>query len=138
MITYQLEKELLSPVSRYVHRKGFRWQQTELAFYEYRIDLYGFSRKDSSSIAIELKLRNWRRALEQSIIYQLTADYVFAALPRKVISKEVCNEYAILGVGLIGVGNTGRCTQVLAADRSNDVRDQYRQHYISLVSGYKS
>ncbi len=133
MSIYRHESELLSPVAGYVHRKGFRWQRTELPFYEYRIDLYGYSRVHSLTVAIELKLRNWKRALEQGIVYQLTADWVFAAMPRKVITTEVHDAFAGHGVGLIGVSDAGRCVQLLLPQDSGEVRDWYRKHYISLV-----
>lgn len=133
MSSYRREADLLAPVSAYVRRKGFRWQDTELAFYEYRIDLYGFSRVDAMSLAIELKLKNWRRALQQTIIYQLCADWVFAALPESAVNDVVQSAFAEHGVGLIGVGDTGRCRQVLVPRQSPDVREWYRKHFVSLV-----
>ncbi len=40
MIGVKREADLLRPVSDYFRRKGFRWQTTELQFYEYNIDVY--------------------------------------------------------------------------------------------------
>ncbi|GAG43766.1 unnamed protein product, partial [marine sediment metagenome] len=56
-------------------------------FYEYRIDLFAFSQKLDVTIAVELKLHRWRRALEQSLLYQLCADFVFIALPAPTIAR---------------------------------------------------
>jgi hypothetical protein len=133
MIKFRRERELYMPVSGYVRRKGFRWQQAEMKFYEYRIDLYGFSRVSDCTVAIELKLADWRRALSQTLVYQLAADLVYAALPRYSIVDAALAEFAVYGIGVIGVGPTGRCEQVLASRQSNDVREWYRQHYVSLL-----
>src|SRR6266700_4171322 len=62
---FSKESQLLEPVAKFAKRKGFCLQSVELPFYEYRIDFYGFSHKNNATVAIELKLNNWRRALEQ-------------------------------------------------------------------------
>lgn len=121
----KLESDLLDPLSKYFRRKGFRWQQTEVNFYDYRIDLCGYSKSLDEIVAVELKMRKWRRALEQSLIYQLCCDTVFAALPRESISRNTIAEFSNHGIGLIGVGST-RCVQVLQPTQSKEVRDWYR------------
>jgi len=135
MNKFRRESELFDPVAAYVYRRGFRWQLPEAPFYDYRIDLYGYSRTNMLATAIELKLTNWRRALEQTLVYQLTADLVYAAFPRYNITDTVISAFSTHGIGLIGVGPSGRCEQLLASRQSDDVRDWYRQHFISLIHG---
>ena len=119
------ESDLLEPLSKYIRRRGFRWQQAEVKFYDYRIDLCGYSKALDEIVAIELKMRKWQRALEQSLIYQLCCDTVFAALPKESISQNAIAEFSNHGVGLIAVGET-RCVQILRPTPSEEVRDWYR------------
>jgi hypothetical protein len=134
MTRFRWESDLADPVAAYLRGRSFRLQGVEVPFYEYRIDLYGYSRRESLTLALELKLTNWRRALQQTIIYQLTADLVYAALPTDNLTSQVQDAFSTYGIGLIGVGSNLRCRQVLAAQQSRDVRAWYREHFVSLVS----
>ena len=51
----------------------------ELRIGYYRADILAF--KDNSVNAVELKLRNWKKAIIQAKNYQLGADYVYVAFP---------------------------------------------------------
>ena len=130
---YECESALLDPVASYTRRKGFRRQQPELQFYEYRIDLYGFSRARNETLAVELKLRDWRRAVEQALLYQLCADRVFIALPTRAstrVDPEVLRGH---GIGLIAVSDASRCLQIIPAPPSSVVRCHYRETYIEML-----
>jgi len=70
--------ELIHPVSKYFISQGFR------VVYEVRIgfcraDLVAF--KEDVAVAVELKLRDWKKALLQAKNYQLGADLVYLAVP---------------------------------------------------------
>lgn len=128
------EQDLLAPVSQYAQRKGYRLQKTEMPFYSYRIDLYGYSRQTKSTIAIELKLTNWKRALEQALVYQLCSDFVFIALPRPSTLRVPVDHLVGQGIGLIGVGPNG-CRTLIAAKQSAEVRRYYREPFIGILQG---
>lgn len=124
---------LAEPVSAYVRRKSFYRQQRELQFYEFRIDIYGFSRVKHLTVAIELKIHKWRRALEQALIYQLCSDLVFIAVPANTIARvddELLREH---GIGLLAVDGIARCRQILAPSLSSVVRPHYKEAYIDLL-----
>jgi hypothetical protein len=128
------ESALLPPVSAYVRRLGYRFQVQELGFYEYRIDIYGFSSGKNSTVAIELKLHKWQRAVQQALIYQLCSDFVFIAMPFRAIRSV---DRALLeghGIGLLAIDDALRCRQILNARRSVEVRDHYRERFIELLS----
>ncbi len=125
MSDFRFEHEMAKPVSKYLRHRGFRFQGEEVNFYEYRIDLYAFSRVEDSSIAVELKLMNWRRALTQSLIYQLCADYVYAALPKAAIGDTMLQAFRDSGLGVIAVTKS-RCIQILQPMPSLEVRSSYR------------
>jgi len=127
------ESDLLAPVSGFARRKGFRFQHTELPFFEYRIDLYGLSRTSSETIAVELKMKDWRRALYQSLIYQLCSDYAYIAVPLTSARRVDLNALAVHGVGLIAVDDSLRCHIELKAKKSSEVRKYYREPYIELL-----
>jgi len=129
------ERLLLSPVAAYFGRKGFRWQQPEMRFYDRRIDLYAFSRTDDIAVAVELKLHRWRYAMKQALLYQLCSDFVYIALPSvwiKSVRVDLLSEY---GIGLVSVDAKMHCRQVVPAKASSVVRPRYRREYIRLVQG---
>jgi hypothetical protein len=133
MIAFDRESALLSPVSRFARKEAFRHQRLELPFYEYRIDLYGFSSKKNLTVAIELKLTRWRRAFEQALIYQLCADIAFVALPQSVVHRVDIALLEAHGIGLLSVQTDGRCKQLLTPLQSGVVRAHYRDDYVELL-----
>src|SRR5712692_4089128 len=126
MIRHKFESSLYRPVAAYARNRGFRWQRPEVQFYEYRIDLYGFSRPDDMTVAIELKLTNWRRAFEQALIYQLCSDLVYIAVPHGTSLRVDTGLLHAHGIGLVAVRASGRCKEVLKAIQSKVVRHHYR------------
>jgi hypothetical protein len=127
------EHDLLAPVSGFARRKGYRFLHTELPFFEYRIDLYGFSRPTGETIAIELKMTDWRRALYQSLIYQLCSDYVYIAVPLMNARRVDLSTLEAYGVGLIVIDESLRCHIDLEARKSAEVREYYREPYMELL-----
>jgi hypothetical protein len=132
---FSRESQLLEPVARFAKRKGFYLQSAELPFYEYRIDLYGFSHKRDATIAVELKLNDWRRALEQTMLYQLCADLVYIAMPERSAMRVDKAELESNGIGLIAVRDSGNCACVLLAKPHDEVRQVYRLSQINYLKG---
>ena len=132
---FSKESQLLDPVARFAKRKGFHLQSVELPFYEYRIDLYGFSRKNNATVAIELKLNNWRRALQQTLLYQLCADLVYIAMPESSARRVDKSELESNGIGLIAVQDSGACTCMVLAKQHDEVHQPYRLSQINYLKG---
>ena len=133
MTPHKKEASLYHPVSKYVHRKGFRLQHPEMPFYEYSIDLYGFSRVRHLTVAVELKLTKWKRAFQQAILYQLCSDLVYIAMPAAAIRRvDLCllEQY---GIGLLSVDPTDRCREILGPVRSEVLSRSYKNAFIELV-----
>ncbi len=127
----KFEASLLPPVASYVRHRSYRLLQAEVPFYEHRIDIYAFSRREKATIAVELKLTNWRRAIEQALLYQLCADFVFIAVPvctARRVDRSLLKE---LGIGVIAVDDTDRCRSVLMSRQSSVVRAHYRALYVA-------
>jgi hypothetical protein len=133
---FSKEAELYNPVSRFFRTKGFKLQLPEMPFYEYRIDMYSFSKKTDSTVAVELKLTDWRRALEQAMVYQLCADLVYVAMPTRITNKIDKLAFSSQGVGLIGVTNACKCELAVEAVEHPEVRMFYRQTQIEYLKDY--
>jgi hypothetical protein len=135
MVSFDRESAMLDPIAAYVRRKSYRWQERELQFYEHRIDLFAFSRALALTVAVEMKLTRWRRAVEQAVLYQLCADHVFVAMPEGRISRVDTKLLCRLGIGLIAVEVSGRCREIVVPQRSPVIRPYYRDAYIALLQG---
>ena len=135
MVSFDRESAMFDPIASYVRRKSYRWQERELQFYEYRIDLFAFSRVLALTVAIEMKLTRWRRAVEQAILYQLCADRVFVAMPEGRIDRVDTSLLRQHGIGLLAVQPSGRCREVLVPQQSLVIRPHYRDTYIDLLQG---
>jgi len=131
----RLEAHLLAPVSNYLRRHAYGRQQVEVPFYDYRIDLYGYSRRLDSSVAVELKLTKWRRALQQAVVYQLCADRVYVALPQQVVTRVDTGLFDEHGIGLIAVSNVWRCSVLIQAQQSLVTKLDYRMRMVDSVLG---
>lgn len=132
MKSFERESMLVEPVTRYVTRRSFTRLEPEVQFYECRMDLYGFSRKLGLTVAIELKLFKWKRAIKQALLYQLCADLVYVALPGETVHRVDLGQLQVAGVGLISVC-TDRCREVLPPVVSPLVRPHYREFYLDYL-----
>lgn len=130
---FSRESQLLRPVARFAQRQGFRLQFKELPFYEYRIDLYAFSPRHDVTLAIELKLTNWRRALEQALLYQLCSDLVYIAMPETSAFRVDKVKLENNRIGLISVAKSGKCAFLLRATQHGEVRQFYRSKQIAFI-----
>lgn len=131
---FNKESLLLKPVANYFRRKSFRWQREELPFYEHRVDLYGFSRVNELTVAVELKLYKWQRAFKQAILYQLCADYVYIAMPVNSIGRVDIDLLKTHGIGLLAIENSGRCRKILGSEQSTVVCDNYKDIYVNILT----
>lgn len=127
------ESSLLDPVTKYIKRKGFRLQAPELPFYDRSVDIYGFSRTNNKTIAIELKLYKWKKAIEQALLYQLCADEAYIAMPKKFIGRVNLDLLTKYGVGLISVSEAGRCRKMVEAKQSSVLRIGYKNNHIDYL-----
>jgi hypothetical protein len=73
-----LEIDLYPALIDYYHDQNYL-VELELPLHHNRIDMLAFN--GDETVAIELKLKNWKRALRQATYYQLGADYSYIAMP---------------------------------------------------------
>ena len=131
---FSREQDLLLSVARYFRNQTFSLQLEEVPFYEYRMDMYGYSRRENLTVAVELKLKKWTRAMEQGILYQLCSDLVYIAMPSNAIAAVDTALLGEHGLGLLSV-ESHRCRRVLPSLRSPVLRPHYRDQYLALFHG---
>ena len=131
-MTPKRESTLLPAVRAYL-KNEYRHHTTELPFYAHRIDLYGYSVATDCTVAVELKLRDWRRALEQALVYQLCSDYVFIAVPVATALRVDLDQLRTHGIGLLSVKGR-KCVETLAAVPSQVLNPHYKAAYTALVT----
>ena len=130
-MTPKRESLLLPVVSEYFKHQ-YRQHKQELPFYEHRIDLYGYSAETGCTVAVELKLRKWRRAFEQALVYQLCSDYVFIAVPSATVRLIDLEELRSHGIGLLAVSGK-QCVEKLPAVLSPVLNPKYKAAYTAIV-----
>jgi hypothetical protein len=97
-----LEVDLFEPISQYFQDKGYSID-FEVPVYRNRADMMAYT--ETELIAVELKLKNWKRAIRQASYYQLGADYSYIAMPFNE-AFEVHKKHKMLNrerVGLLAV-----------------------------------
>jgi hypothetical protein len=132
---FKLEAALARPVASYLRSRGYNRIAREVPFYDRSIDLYGWREGANRSIAVELKLAKWRRALAQATVYQLCADVAMLALPARQadhVDLEALREY---GVGLLAVTDAGKCEERLCARATSVLREDYKTECRALMRG---
>ena len=78
MYPFYLEREIIKPVTDFFQKKGCKVvHEVRIGFC--RADLIAY--KNDTVTAVELKLKDRKKALVQAKNYQLGADYVYIAVP---------------------------------------------------------
>lgn len=131
---FRRESDLAAPVARFLRNRAFHSQGEEVPFYEYRIDVYAYSSRANLTVAVELKLTKWARAVEQALLYQLCSELVYIALPSEYVKRVNLEVLRRHGIGLIAV-ERDRCREVLAPVTSDVTRLHYRSELVAMLSG---
>ena len=132
-MTLTRESMLIPAVHEYF-RQHYSKQKTEVPFYHHRIDLFLYSPSTDRCIAVELKMRDWRRAFQQALVYQLCSDYVFIAMPEVSVKRVEIEQLGKYGIGLLSISERD-CTRVLHAESSPVVNLNYRAQYAAILKG---
>jgi hypothetical protein len=133
MRTDRYESELTEPVKRFFQKRGFEFQRNELQFFEYNIDIYCYNRPQQKTVAVELKVHNWKRAIQQAQIYQLCADYVYIAMPEETIQRIDRTKLEPEGIGLICVDKNGDCAELLKPQLSQELNKFHKNNLVTFI-----
>lgn len=111
------EQELLQPVATYVNDLGLEFF-CEVPFDTRRIDVVGWSW--NRLVCIELKVRDWKKAILQASICQLCTPEVYVALPYGLARKVDEHPFSEMGIGLLSVDGS---TKVLLEPKDLGLTD---------------
>jgi hypothetical protein len=128
-----LEIDLYPLLIEYFQNKGYQIQ-LEVPIHHNRIDMLVFN--DDQTIAIELKLKNWKRALRQASYYQLGVDYSYIAMPfyQAVEVHKRSRALEDEGVGLFGVLlDRSEVRELLKPKKSQKKIDYMEQGLYSVI-----
>jgi hypothetical protein len=75
----------------------------EVPFLDKRIDVLGYSRKNRKFVAVEAKIANWQKALEQALTYRLVANEVYVALWHENVKRMDLRHFSDFGIGVLDV-----------------------------------
>lgn len=84
-------------------------RQKQLLFYKEvpliskRIDYLCVDQNERELIAIEMKVKNWKRALQQALTYRLGVDKVYIALWHEYVHRVDMNVLDDYGIGILEV-----------------------------------
>jgi len=78
----------------------------EVPFYRNKIDLVTINPRNKEVIAIEAKISNWYRAIQQATSYTLCADKVYLAIWHEYAHRVDENLLEKYGIGLMSVNGT--------------------------------
>jgi len=129
---FSRESDMTALVARFLRNRSYAQQLSEVGFYEHRMDIYGYSRAHQLTVAVELKLAKWSRAVSQALLYQLCSDLVYIAMPTlaaRRVDVALLQEY---GLGLIAV-DKARCRELVLPRFSHVLRRRYRAEYLALL-----
>jgi hypothetical protein len=126
MKTHNLEAELIEPVKLWLRAQGCTTVVSELRFFDRGIDIYGIrSSRPRTTFAIELKLTDWQRALQQAAVYQLCCDLSYIAMPIGPALSLDLAPFKQCGVGILMVRRDGTVGTLLESRKSTEVRRDY-------------
>lgn len=94
------EREMYSPLESFFLQMGFQTFR-EVPLLTKRIDLVGINH--DSIVAVELKVKNWQRALQQALSYRLCANRVYLAVAKRFVHRVDCSMCEDFGIGVLGV-----------------------------------
>lgn len=122
------EREMYSPLESFFHLMGFQTFR-EVPLLTRQIDLVGLNH--DSIIAVELKVKNWQKALQQALSYRLCADKVYVAVAKQFVhrvNRSMCEDF---GIGILGVD--GSVNVVLQAMQSPLIHASLMQRVLDYV-----
>lgn len=96
------EADFIRPIQQLFPKSKYQ-MLSEVPFNGKHIDLLFLSKETRKLIAIEMKVKKWKRALRQAAVYQLCANMVYIALWCDHINEDNKEEITNRGLGLISI-----------------------------------
>jgi len=101
------ETQVAWRVRRFLGNAGYT-VRSEIPFLSKRIDLVGVSWETGRIVAVEAKVANWQRGLQQAIPYRLCSHESYLALSASCVKNVDRSVLRRFGIGLISVDGQAR------------------------------
>lgn len=117
---FSFEKEMQKPVKNWVSNKGLK-TKTEVKTHGKIPDVVGFAGKEIV-VTVELKIKDWKRALYQATINTVYAHESYIAMPaeRKKLLQSKKHMFEKWGVGVLIVHHNGEVEVLLISSNLKD------------------
>jgi len=126
-----LEENLRKPVRHFFENKNYSVFD-EVRLFQRGIDI--IAKRRNIIIAVELKMRDWRRAVQQAYLDLRVSDYALIALPETLwsrISRKIYYEAYNHGLGLLSVD--GEARQIMRPERSKTIQPSLRRNFLKRL-----
>ena len=125
---FSSEYEMVKIVVRFLRDNGYT-VETEIPFYSSSIDIVG--EKNGKVLAIEAKLGNWKRGLEQCRNHHLVADYVSVVMGSVSISERLVALARAQGFGVFHCSpRDGVIREVVEPKQSFAIWKSAQDHFV--------
>lgn len=99
MKTIFSEQEMVIKFCKTLEEEG-KIFAVEVPFFSRSVDLV-FMDADFKYYAVEFKLKNWRRAIDQAKYYMIGVEFAFVCIPKNIYNKRIEKEILDSNCGLI-------------------------------------
>lgn len=129
------EQEMVERVHRRLKEKRTQ-AHTEVSFLSRSIDM--LLCKDDEITAIEFKLRDWRKGIQQAKECLIGADFAYVCLPKRKKPVDGCLKKSFLqaGIGLFTFDPDGDfpLTEVIRAKRSDLLWEPWKKRLLTKIA----
>jgi hypothetical protein len=127
------ETDLIGPLVKTYLNRGYK-AYAEIQLSSRWIDIFMINEETNETIAVELKLTQWKKAYKQAKIYQMVADYVFVGMPEEYIHRAIDNKelFEEIGIGLLSIN--GKAKIALNAKKSEIVIQNIKRELIEKLN----
>jgi len=125
-----LERSLRKPVREFFHHRDYDVSD-EVPLFSRRIDIV--AKRRSEVVSVELKLENWKEAIDQARLNLRVSDYSYVALREQSrgFSGELLSLFIQYGIGLLCINGTAY--EVLRPDRSHAIQPYLRKEFLTKL-----
>lgn len=119
------EKEIVPKVKKFFGKRGYKTYR-EVRIKRRRMDLVCL--EGNELVAIEVKVKNWKRALQQAVVYRLCADKVWVSIWHKNVHNIEKGLFDKYGIGVLNIKKEG--IRVVKKPKKVKIVDEYVQKQI--------
>jgi hypothetical protein len=126
------EEKLVHRVAWQLRRSGYI-VTAEVPVGMRSVDLFCVERETGTTLAVEAKLKDWRRAIRQAEAYKFAADFVYLALPEEAVSQKCLTACEKAGIGIFEVPAKGLLKRRLIGQPHDHKRNIFSHGALTAV-----